>query len=63
MVFQGAQMFFLDPQRQEVSEQVLAEDRQQGQASLYQRLSLWPEVLWCVRWARAQVEIGRLEMP
>ena len=39
-------MSLLDPQRQEDGEQVLAEDRQQGQGGLHKRIGLWPEVLW-----------------
>ena len=43
-------MSLLDPQRQEDGEQVLAEDRQQGQGGLHERIGLWPEVLWGDRW-------------
>ena len=55
-VFQGAQVLFLDPQRNKDGEQVLAEDRRPGQRSIDERIGLWPEVLWGDRWGRGQVE-------
>ena len=45
-------MSLLDTQRPKDGEQMLAEDRRQGQGGLHKRIGLWPEVLRGDRWGR-----------
>ena len=55
-------MSLLDPQRQEDGEQVLAENRRQGQGGLHKRIGLWPEVLWSDRWGVGEPKLKTMNI-